>query len=419
MWRWPVVSGVIAVPVAWALGSVRVEPDAVVGLSAIGDQDAARAMFQLTATAVMAATTLTFSVTLLALQMASQQFSPRLLREFAHDPVTKLVLCVLTASFTFSSAALLLLDGDEPAPALSMIAAFLLGAASFVAILGFITHMLRAVRVDTMMLNVHDDTVTAIELFHPPDDEPSPPMPDTLDGPGEVVTADRSGFVQAIDVHAIVEAARSHDVFVCVDVRAGDQVIEGTPVATGWGPGDIAADVRRAVLIGYERTNDQDVAFGFRQLEDIAVKAMSPSINDPVTAAHAVGHMGALLVRLLRRRLGFTVHEDVDGVPRAVVPDRDLRYYLDLTCGQLRRFGQSEPSVLAAMLRMLRDVAYASRDDEQRCEVRRAAQLVVTQASGIRDADMEILSQLGHQVDLALSGTPGAYDDRAGETRSL
>lgn len=270
-----------------------------------------------------------------------------------------------------------------------------------------------------MMLNVHDDTVAAIELFYRPFDEPSPPMPDALHGPRVDVTADRSGFVQSTDVAALVETARLHDVLACVDVRAGDQVIEGTPVATVWGRSDIAVDVRAAISVGYERTNDQDVAFGFRQLEDIAVKAMSPSINDPVTAAHAVGHMGALLVRLLQCRLGPTVHEDDDGVPRAVVPDRDLRYYLDLTCGQLRRFGQSEPSVLAAMLRMLRDVANACHDDEQRGEVRRAAHLVVTQATGIRDTDMELLSQLASQVDLALAGAPGAYDDRAGETRSL
>jgi uncharacterized membrane protein len=93
---------------------VQVDLETTAGLFAIGDPDAARALFQLTATAVMAATTLTFSVTLLTLQMASQQFSPRLLREFAHDPVTKAVVSVLTATFTFSSAALLLLDGDEP-----------------------------------------------------------------------------------------------------------------------------------------------------------------------------------------------------------------------------------------------------------------------------------------------------------------
>jgi uncharacterized membrane protein len=398
---------------------VQVDLETTAGLFAIGDPDAARALFQLTATAVMAATTLTFSVTLLTLQMASQQFSPRLLREFAHDPVTKAVVSVLTATFTFSSAALLLLDGDEPEPALSMVAAFALGTASLVAILGFITHMLRSIRVDTMMLKVHHDTVAAIERFYPPYAEPSNFTAEPPSGTRDVVAADRSGFVQAIDVDALVKAARSRDMFVCVDIRAGDQVIEGTPVATVVGAGDIAADVRDAITVGYERTLDQDVAFGFRQLEDIAVKAMSPSINDPATAGHAVGHMGALLARLLQRRLGPSAHEDAGGVPRLVVPDRDLEYYLELTCGQLRRFAQSEPTVLGAMLRMLRDVGYAARDDDQRFAVRRAADLVVTQATSIRDDDMELLHQLMAQVDHALTGAPGAYDDRAGETRSL
>jgi uncharacterized membrane protein len=421
LWRWPVLSGLAAVPLAWVLDQASSERQSSdPSRWGIGDTDSARALFQITSTAVMTATTLTFSVTLLALQMASQQFSPRLLREFSRDPVTKSVLCVLALSFVFPSAALLLLDGDDAAPVLSMIVTFGLGAASLVAILAFITHMLRAVRVDTMMLRVHDDTVAAIDKFYPAYDEPSPPLPDdAMRGTPTVVEADAGGFVQMTDVAAVVEAAKSCDAFVSVDVRAGDQVIKGSPVATVWRNSAAAADVRRAITLGYERTIDQDVAFGFRQLEDIAVKAMSPSINDPVTAAHAVGHMGALLVRLVDCRLGPTVHEDADGVARAVVPDRDLQYYLDLACGQLRRFGQTEPTVLGALLCMLRDVAHASRDDHQRCEIGRAARLVMTQAQDIRDADLDFIRQIAAQVDLALAGRPSAYEDRAGETRSL
>ena len=97
------------------------------------------------------------------------------------------------------------------------------------------------------------------------------------------------------------------------------------------------------VELGYERTVEQDAAFGFRQLEDIAVKALSPGINDPVTAAHAIGYMADFLVQVLGCRLGPTVHEDSDGVDRAIVPDRDIAYYIDLCCGQVRRYGRQEP----------------------------------------------------------------------------
>jgi uncharacterized membrane protein len=88
--------------------------------------------------------------------------------------------------------------------------------------------------------------------------------------------------------------------------------------------------VRNAVELGYERTVEQDAAaFGFRQLEDIAVKALSSGINDAVTAAHAIGYMADLLVQIMGCRLGLTVHEDSDRTARAIVPDRDVAYYLE------------------------------------------------------------------------------------------
>ena len=165
--------------------------------------------------------------------------------------------------------------------------------------------------------------------------------------------------------------------------------------------------VREAVRLGYERTVDQDAGFGFRELEDIAVKAMSPSINDPVTAAHAVGHMADLLVRLTGCRLGPTLHRDGEGTDRAIVPDRDLRYYLDLACGQLRRFAASEPSVLIALLRMLRSVATACRDDDQRHEVLRAARLVASQLPDTAaEADADEVNELLCRVEQALGGNP-------------
>jgi uncharacterized membrane protein len=179
--------------------------------------------------------------------------------------------------------------------------------------------------------------------------------------------------------------------------------------------------VRAALVLGYERTLEQDAAFGLRLLEDIAVKAVSPAVNDPVTAATAVGHMADLLVRIAGRRLGPTLHEDGTGVGRVVVPDRDLRYYLDLCCGQLRRFGAAEPTVLMAVLRMLRDVAVACRDVEQRHEVARAAQLTAEELSdGVAAVDAEAVRTMHRRVEQALAGdVAAAYADRAGETRSI
>jgi uncharacterized membrane protein len=171
--------------------------------------------------------------------------------------------------------------------------------------------------------------------------------------------------VRMVDVAELVSGAREHDVTVQLIVRPGDHVITGTPVALAWhrtgrdprDPDAVRDMVRNAVELGYERTVEQHAAFEFRQFEDIAVKALSPGINDPVTAAHAIGYMADLLVQIIGCRHRPTVQETSDRTARAIAPDRDVAYYLELSCGQVRRYGRHEPTVLVALPRVLRDAA--------------------------------------------------------------
>ncbi|WP_432484346.1 DUF2254 domain-containing protein [Kineococcus esterisolvens] len=432
VWVWPGVAGAVALAAALVLAHVRPREQTLLSRIAWpGGTDAAATMLQAIVAASISVITLTFSLTVVALQLASQQFSPRLLRDFMRDPWTKAVLAVLVATFVFSLTTLRGLRSDASPPAAALFVAFVLGTTSMAAVLGFIHHLTRMLRVDTMMVTVHDEALTAIDTFYPSLDDPQRRTPDDLDADwaaGTGIPAVRSGFVRVVDVEALVGAAREHDALVWIDVRPGDHVVTGSPLATAWAPGldergrdALAGRVRDAVALGYERTVEQDAAFGFRQLTDIAVKALSPGINDPVTAAHCVGYAADLLVRLTGKQLGPTVHEDDDGVARAVVPDRDLRYYLDLVCGQVRRYGEREPTVLAALLRMLRDVATAARTQEQRQEVERQVRLVLAELSdAVVDADAEHVRDLAERVRTAAAGdVRAAYRDRAGETRSI
>ena len=427
LWLWPAVSAVLAGGTALLAGRVRPTSGWLTSVWP-GDVDSAAVLLQIVATAVITVATLTFSLTVVALQLASQQFSPRLLREVTRDWVWKTVLSVLGSTFVFSVVSVRELHADRPVPVLSTGIVLLGGIASLGAGLAFITHITRMLRVDTMMLRVHDDTRRAIAEFYPPYGDPGPRSPDelTLDSEGRIVTATDSGFVRVLEVERLVRAAQEHDAVVRVQVRPGDHVVQQAPIGTVWaGSPDAAAAVaeavRSSVVLGYERTLDQDAAFGLRQLEDIAVKAVSPAINDPVTAATALGHMADLLVRLTGRRLGATLHSDAAGVGRVVVPDRDLRYHLDLCCGQVRRFGRAEPTVLTAILGMLRDVAVACRDDEQRAEVERAARLTAAELPGqAAEQDTAAVQDMLDRVRQALAGDVArAYSDRAGETRSI
>ena len=432
LWLWPAV-GSLAGFVA-ALVSVRVRLAASHPLGWLrwpGDGDSAGTLLQTVAGSVITVTGLTFTLTVVALQLASQQFSPRLLREFTRDRVIKAVLCVLVTTFVFTTTVLRYVRSDEPVPDLALLIASGLGLAALAAVLGFVTHIARALRVDTMMLAVHDETDRAIATFYPHSGDPRPRSPEGMHSGGAedaVLRALNSGFVRLIDVDALVHAARTADVVIEIEVRPGDHVVRGTPVASVWTRDGQAPDVAAleaavhgGIRLGYERTVEQDAAFGFRQLTDIAVKALSPALNDPVTAAHAIGHMADLLVKLAGRRLGATLHEDGEGTGRLVVPDRDLAYYLELACGQIRRYGRHEPTVLSALLRMLRDLAVAAHDDEQRAHIADQTDLVVAELpSALAKHDVDQVEDMAGRVRQALSGqTRRAYLDRSGETRSI
>ena len=168
VWFPPAVALVVALVAAPLLVRVPRPP----GLGWLGGVDAATSLLQVVATATITVTSLTFSLVVIAIQLASQQFSPRLLREFARDRVIQGVLAILVGTFTFATGVLLSIDQDEPLPAVAVTVAYGLGFASVVALVVFLAHIIRALRVDTMMLQVHKGTAAAIVRSYAPHDSP-------------------------------------------------------------------------------------------------------------------------------------------------------------------------------------------------------------------------------------------------------
>ncbi len=428
LWFWPSIASLAALLLTLLLMRVRPGEDAAwarwIWPSGV---EAASSLLQTVATSVMTAATVTFSLTVVALQLASQQFSPRLLREFARDVRTQTVLGVLLGTFLVSITGLHGMDTARPVPVLVVGLVYVLGIASGIVLLLFIGHIARSLRVDTMMRNAHQGCLSVLRETYPPSETGEVrDFPDPVSG--ILVPVGRSGIVQAVEWKPLMAVLEQHRLGIRVLVQPGDHVTLGSPVARVWaddGGAVPVAAVRKALAealeIGYERTPEQDAALGLRQLTDIAVKAISPSINDPITAAHAMGYCADLLVDLQTRRLGPEGHLDAQGVLRLVTMGRDYRYFLDLVCGPVRRFADSEPIVLTAVLRLLRDCAATAVNDVQREEIRRQNSLVLeTMGSDLVGADAEEIRDMARRVEEALAGDlAAAFIDRAGDTRSV
>ncbi|WP_099024191.1 DUF2254 domain-containing protein [Mycolicibacterium palauense] len=410
-----------------------------------GGADAARDVLTAVSSSLITVTSLTFSLTLVTLQLASGQFSPRLLRTFARDRFVQWTLALFLATFVYALTVLRSVRNDGPGqrefvPKVSVTVAYLLAVLCVITLVLFLAHLVRQIRVETLLDTVRHDAMTAAgSLLRDSDDEadgdggrgsgggalPVAP-PEALD-----VCAPATGFLAHVDGQGVLAAAAEAHAVVVVHRMPGEWIVEGTPIARAWsarGTGRLDSEaaqrlvrcVADAVYTADERTPIQDVGYGLRQLTDVAVKSLSPGINDPTTAVHVLGHSAVVLCELSDHRLGpvrLTADETRDTL--VVLSRPAMADLLDLAVSAPRRYGSSDPDLLAAILALLRDLAWRCHRDGDREAV--AAQLErVRRTAGQQDFDDSEragLRALGRAVEEALQGrwAVGPNGDSNGE----
>jgi uncharacterized membrane protein len=364
LWVLPTLAVLLALGVGYVLSGIDVAADRWFVFQ--GTPDDARTLLIAIASTLATVIALVLGLTVVALQLASTQFSPRLLRNFLRDPINQVVLSVFVATFTYSTAGLFTVGVEagrrvEDYPRLAVSFALVLLFVSLLALVFFVHHLAHSIQIDQVMATVERRTLRVIGHDLPVEgvsvDPPPTPPPWAVPVP-----AYASGYVQTVHPEWLVPLSAAHEVVVVGTTMVGEYVVEDAPLLWVWpatandqppDPGLFRRVLHDSVRVGFERTAEQDVAFGVRQLADIAVKALSPAINDPYTAIQSLEHLGVVLASLVRRPLGSQFLRDGTGALRVVVPGRDLSYYLDLATGQIRRYGCAEPRVDRALLRIL------------------------------------------------------------------
>lgn len=382
LWLIPTIGAIAAAATAWLLVTIdrSLASDAGGFFVFGGGPESARSILSTIAAAMLTFTGLVFSVTMLVLQLASSQISPLVTRTYLRDRKNQVVLAVFVATFVY---ALLVLrevrSGAETefVPSIAVWWAFVLLLASIGAFIFYIDHMAHAMRVETVVRRVGDETRAAIERCYPDPVGSSP----TVDLPVPPVTAvvpaaDRPGTLQAIDVPALERLARDAGGVIEIVPTVGDAVPSGAPLARVRGDARVDAEaVRGALAIGDGRTMDQDPAFGLRQLVDIAVRALSSGTNDPTTAALAIDAIHDLLRRLGQRAIPGPQRVDEGGALRVIVPVRDWGDLVRLACAEIRTYGSDSIQVLDGLRRMLDDLE-ATVPDDRRAVLRRQRDLL-------------------------------------------
>lgn len=339
-----------------------------------GEAGSAQDLLSTIASSTLTLAGVVFSSTIVALVLASGQFSPRLLRTFLRDRGNQVSLGTFLATFIYALLVLRTVrvgtDSSEAfVPGLSITVAIIASLASLGLFVYFVDHIAQSLRVVSVIESVAEETRAAIEANHPDgrlgeDDRPQvdagPEAP-----PDVVICSTKAGVLVGIDLDDLVMLACTHDCRLQLIPRIGDWVPQGYPLVHVWGGTDLDEVALRSHLrLAAERTMNQDVAFGFRQLVDIGEKALSSSLNDPTTAVQALDRIHDLLRRLANRPFPDGQHRDEGATVRLIHPVATWEDYVALGFDEIRQYGADSLQVhrrLQATIEDLLNVTPAGR----------------------------------------------------------
>lgn len=401
VWVLPTVGVVLGLGAGAALSLIPVKPGSLVDkLMFQGTAGDARGVLIVVSATMITTIGIVFSLTVLSLQIASSQFSVRLLRTFLRDVSNQVVLAIFACTFAYSTGGLHTVgehtDGGAFVPKVAVSGSLALAFVSLGALIYFLHHLMHSIQIDTIMEKVRMRTLALIDQMYPDPETPDQQVTTMPKPPPEALPllAQQSGYLQSVDVDDIAEIAAASGHAVLLVTFVGDYVTAGGLLGWCWhretkpGPPESAAAQQclRHVHIGFERTLHQDVRFGLRQLVDIALRALSPAINDPYTAIQVVHHLSAVESVLATRALPDDVRRDGAGQLLVWLANPGFAAYLQVGCGQIRRYGMHEPLVLAALLQLLSAVAQNCVDQARRAAVQTQIALVVRAAQrGLAD----------------------------------
>jgi uncharacterized membrane protein len=354
-----VVAGIVLSLVTVAID--RRYENGLVSQALVGNGSDARSILTTIATAVVTLTSMVLTVTLVAVQLAMGQFSPRIVRALLDDRGDQIAIAVFGATFTFALVSLRAVEtgpGGGAVPGLTMVTALALAAASSFALFFFVHHAGRHLRVGSLIDLVGDELRAQLERRFPREsDVPEDPS---------VLLSHRSGNVIHLDRDALVVEARRAGCTLELVPMMGDFVTRGSPLVRVQGDGSQVdrEHVLRLIALDDERTHGDDPAYGFRKLVDVAQRALGTSSNDATTAVQVVNRLHDCLRQIAGRAIPNGHVRDEDGELRLIERVLDWDGYVRLSFDEIRLAAGAYPQVtrrLEAALLDLKAVAPADR----------------------------------------------------------
>jgi len=369
------------------------------------EPEAARVVLGTIAGSMITVVSVVYSILLVALTFTSAQFSPRVLVAFVEDKVSQSTLGIFVGTFAYCLLTLpAVRGGTNPfVPSIAVIGAMALAMVCMGFLLYFIHHIAKSIQPGHIVDRIARETEQTIDQIFPrPLGSVLPPDIEIEGSPSQAqIRSSSCGYIRAVDEADLQATARAHGVTLRVTRSIGHFVSTGASIVDVAASGVMAATLEAACLrafdIGPVRTMEQDVEFGVLQIVDIALKAISPAVNDPTTATTCVDQLGRILLRASLRSPPESVLRDPDGSARVVLRRTSFPRLLEVAFSQIRHYGKTDVAVPLRLMRVLGELAEASEHGPYSVAIRdQARRLAVACEAGFPDDDRaELEERLG------------------------
>jgi uncharacterized membrane protein len=336
--------------------------------------EGARAVLAAIASSMITVAGLTFSITMLTLQMASSQYGHRILRNFMRDRGNQLVLGTFITTFLYCLLILRTVNGTGASsfvPHLSVATGVLLAIVSLAVLIFFIHHIASTIRIETLLAELTEEARHTIERLYPEQlgsgsaaDENCIRREEALSQMAREyreIRSRRSGYIQMIDDDAIMKQATACDLLLRIEARPGSFVQEGEIILSVWpsdrGNEETDSALQESIVIGQERTPSQDLDFAVHRIVEIAQRALSPAVNDPTTAVYCLDRMEELLLALAGRKIPSALRFDDKGRLRVVTETLKFDRFVRRMMAGIARHGIADPDVMDRAFSVLERIA--------------------------------------------------------------
>jgi uncharacterized membrane protein len=410
LWLVPMLEVVAAVALFAATHAVdRAVADGSLTLPSwliFGSADAARQILTTLAAAVITVVGVVFSITIVTLTLASTQFGPRMLRNFIRDRGTQFTLGTFVATFVYATLVLVSIGPGAGVntfvPHFSISVAVALVTLSMGVLIYFIHHIAASIQLPQVIASIARDLSRAIDAESGVDRgglEAGPSVSELvvrMEEGGGIVSAPSSGYLQFIRHETLIGLAAEKGAVIRLHHRPGHFVVGGHPMATVWPAGaapSVSRALRRAHISGSSRTLAQDLSFAVDQLVEIALRALSPAVNDTFTALTCIDWLGDSLCRVTTRWHPPHVHRDSHGYVRVITADVSYRGLVERAFEKIRQAGRGMPAVMIRQLEALTKILDHTTRAGQR-------QLLLDQAAMIYQASVESIPEPADVADV-------------------